>query len=75
MNNVNQQKKSTKKKKSGLKITLLKKNSGMGSYNEGQNDDIDALPKFNQDELKSKNKAKIERMRHRSDKKKCILYT
>jgi hypothetical protein len=24
--------------------------------------------------MKSKNKAKIERMRHRSDKKSCILY-
>ena len=58
MNNVNQQKKSTKKNKSGLKITLLKKNSGIGSYNEGQNDGIDALPKFIQYELKSKERPK-----------------
>jgi len=71
MYNVNDQKKSGKnKKKKGSKISLLR-NDSIGS---GYNDNDENIPDFQNDDLKSKNKAKIERMRHRSVKKKCILY-
>lgn len=71
MYNVNDQKKSSKvKTKKSTKISLLRNNS-IGS---GYNDNDENIPDFQNDDLKSKNKAKIERMRHRSVKKKCILY-
>jgi len=72
MTNVNDQKKSGKKekKKPGTKISLLRNNS-IGS---GYNDNDENIPDFHNEDFKSKNKAKIERMRHRAIKKKCILY-
>jgi len=73
MANVTNQKKSgVKKKKSGNKITLLKKNSNIS--NDNNMDDLENIPSYQMDEMKTKNKEKILRMRHRSDKKKCILY-
>ena len=72
MSNVNSQKKPKMKKKSSNGKISLQRNNSMGSDNYNDNDE--KTPHYKNEDFKSKNKAKMERMRHRSDKKKCILY-
>jgi len=73
MDSINDRKKTDSSKNnasSGLSRLSLRKTYSFNDDELGG----DAVPKIDQSRLKTKDKEKIERMRHRKDKKKMLLY-